>query len=133
MAIRTTAPAVCGIIDTTLDEQALQPFIRSASLLVDEHLADYLPAIGTELLTEIETYLAAHFVTLWDPRMSEGAAGGTTFKYEGPASGNGLDASKYGAMAQLLDPSGSLSKLNQPNRTSFLGRAANEITTADDA
>tara|TARA_R110000851_G_scaffold9428_1_gene35055 strand:- start:347 stop:742 length:396 start_codon:yes stop_codon:yes gene_type:complete len=130
MAIRTSAPQVCGIIDTILTEQEIQPFIRTASLLVDEHLADYLPVITTDLLAEIETYLAAHFVTLWDPRTSEETAGNTSFKYEGSANGPGLESSKYGQMAKLLDPSGRLSQLSNPNRISFLGRAANEITTA---
>ena len=132
MAIRTTAGAVCDILETSLDTDAVLPFIKPASLLVDEHLAGQSPAISAELLLEIETYLAAHFVTLYEPRVSDENADGVSFKYEGAADGQGLDSSRYGQMAQVLDPTGKLSQINKKDRRSFIFRVGNERDVEDD-
>ena len=125
MAHRTTVVEVCAIIETDLKEEAVEPFIRTANLLVTEHLVSATPAINDDLLVEIETYLAAHFITLWDPRVKQEAAGGTSFTYEG-MTGEGLSASKYGQMVKILDPSGKLATLDKPSRIAFIARVGNE-------
>lgn len=125
MPIRTSAPEVCAVIDTSLTGPEVFPFIKTASLIIDEHLASETPAITPALLQEIETFLAAHILTLQDPRAKKEEAGGTKFEYEG-TTGMGLDGSKYGQMAKMLDPTGKLGELSQEKRTSFIFRAGNE-------
>ncbi len=125
MALRTDAPEVCAIIDTDLTGDTVLPFITTASVLVDEHLTSETPALSDDLLKQIEMYLAAHFITLWDPRALKEEAGDTKFTYEGKT-GEGLDSSRYGQMAQTLDPTGKLSGLNDPDRISFVARVGNE-------
>ena len=125
MALRTTALEVCAIIETDLTEDEILPFILPASALVDEHLADFTPVINDDLLLQIETYLAAHFLSLFDPRASKEAADGVSFTYEGKTD-MALDASKYGQMAQVLDPSGKLKQLSKDTRAGWRASVANE-------
>ena len=125
MALRTSAPEVCAIIETDLDADAVLPFIIPASALVDEHLAGFTPAISDGLLLQIETYLAAHFLALFDPRAESESADGVRFKYEGKTD-MALDSSKYGQMAQVLDPSGRLKQLSKDNRVGWQVSVANE-------
>lgn len=125
MPLRTTAPEVCAIIETDLEGDAVLPFIEVASVLVDEHLNAESPPITPTLLSKIETYLSAHFLTLWDPRSQKEEAGDTKFTYEGKTA-MGLDSSKYGQMAQTLDPTGKLSQLDSDDRQNFIFRIGNE-------
>lgn len=125
MPLRSSAPEIRAIIETDLTDDQVLPFLKTASLLVDENLV-VVPAIGSPLLKEIETYLAAHLVTLWDPRALKAEADGTKFMYEGTATGQGLSSSRYGQMALTLDPTGILSTLNKTERLAWLARAVNE-------
>jgi len=125
MALRTSAPEVCAIIETDLNADAVLPFIIPASALVDQHLVDFTPAINDDLLRQIETYLAAHFLSLFDPRAESETADGVKFVYEGKTD-MALDASKYGQMAQVLDPSGRLKQLSKDNRVGWQVSVANE-------
>lgn len=125
MALRTTAPEVCAIIETDLTGDAIMPFITPASALVDEHLAGFVPTISDALLGQIETYLAAHFLSLFDPRASKETADGVSFTYEGKTD-MALDSSKYGQMAQVLDPSGRLKQLSKDTRVGWQVSVATE-------
>lgn len=125
MPQRTTAPAVSAVIETKLTGDEVLPFIHTASLMVDEHLSTVTPAITPALLTEIETYLAAHFITLHEPRAQKEEADGVRFEYEG-TTGEGLDSSRYGQQAQILDPTGTLSQLNKKGRIGWISRVGNE-------
>lgn len=133
MPIRTTTGAVCDVIETSLTGDAVLPFIRTASLLVDEHLAPISPALGASLLKEIETYLAAHFITLYEPRVKREDGGSVGFSYEGAAKDGamGLSSSRYGQTAMMLDPSGTLSALNSEKRQAFIFRVGNERDVED--
>jgi len=124
MALRTSAPEVCAIIETKLVDDEVLPFIKTANLLVDEHLI-VTPAITEALLKEVETYLAAHFVTLWDPRVAKEAGGSVSFTYEGKT-GEGLASSKYGQMALTLDPTGNLAALDKEDRIGWIHRVGME-------
>lgn len=125
MGIRTTPELVAGVIEVD-DFYNLDPFISAASTLVDR-IRDYSDAsepktlqdgynsgdkTRDEKLTEIETYLAAHFYTLIDPRpSSEGVGGGavaTTYQNKVDLR---LFTSHYGQMAAVLDESGYLERL----------------------
>jgi hypothetical protein len=125
MALRTSAPEVCAIIETDLTGDAILAFITPASVLVDEHLASVDPAIGDALLGQIETYLAAHFLTLFDPRTTKEEADGVRFTFEGKTD-MALDSSKYGQMAQVLDPTGTLKQLSKANRVGWQVQVGNE-------
>lgn len=125
MAHRTNTQAVCDVIETALTGDQVKPFIQTANLLVDEHLGSVTPAITAALLKEIETYLAAHFLTLWDPRVSKEQADDVSFTYEGKT-GEGLSSSRYGQMAITLDPTGKLRGLDNPKRVAYRHRIGNE-------
>ena len=124
MPLRATGAEVREIIETDLDDDQVLPFLDTSNVLVDEHLI-VTPAISAPLLKKIEIYLAAHFITLWDPRSQKEEAGDTRFTYEGKTA-MGLDSSKYGQMAQTLDPTGKLSQLDNDDRQNFIFRIGNE-------
>lgn len=125
MAHRTNTQAVCDVIETALTGDQVKPFIQTANLLVDEHLGSVTPAITAALLKEIETYLAAHFLTLWDPRVSKEQGDDVSFTFEGKT-GEGLSSSRYGQMAITLDPTGKLRGLDNPKRVAYRHRIGNE-------
>ena len=122
---RTTTELVAGIIevDPLIN---LDPFILAANALV-EQIAE-----GSELSTErlqlVETWLAAHFYTVRDPRTTAEKAGPVSASYQS-AVALGLNTSHYGQMAQTLDTSGSLRALASGKRRPsvlWLGRTADE-------
>lgn len=104
MAFRTNADAVIKIIDTIPDRD-LDVFILPANELVTELCANYTHT--PERLTLIETWLAAHFYTIYEPRVTGETAG--SIQSQNPAKiGFGLKLSHYGQMAMRLDTSGAL-------------------------
>ena len=125
MANRTTAAAVEDVLDTDLSSGAVTKFVNTANLLVTEYLAG--EGLTDSLLTEIETYVAAHLVTLRDRRTATEGAGGVSFTYQGNF-GMGLDSSQYGQTAQVLDSTGILSGLSDQDRVSFIAKVGSEAT-----
>lgn len=109
MSLRTTPELVAGIIRVN-PEILLDPFISTASSLVDRIAAKGL--LSVEQLTNIETWLAAHFYSVRDPRRTSETAGSVSGSYEGQT-GMALDWSRYGQMAQLLDTTGTLRGLSK--------------------
>lgn len=119
MAARTTSELVAGVIEVDADI-ALAPFISAASTLVDrvERAADDLnlllddPDTGgksrEDKLQEIETFLAAHFYTLRDPRSSSEGAGPVNASYQSAVVARPLSTSHYGMAAMSLDETGTL-------------------------
>jgi len=105
MAVRVNDAEVKEVIDTTLT--SLTPFILVASQQVDR-----IGTVGTlsaAVLKEIERWLAAHFVALRDKRTSKDNVGDSSHTYEGKT-GMGLDFTRYGQMAKMLDTTGTLAK-----------------------
>ena len=105
---------VTPLIETTIDTA---PFIQMATTLVDQYL---VPKNLTDpILFELERLLAAHFLCLRDPRETEVEIGTqeARVKFEGKF-GLGLDFTRYGQQAKVLDPTGILAEMNKPN-TSF--------------
>lgn len=118
--IRTTPDLVAGIIE--LDPSiVLDPFISAASQLVDEiapktHHSD-------ERLQTIETWLAAHFYCMRDPRTSMESAGSVKATYQSWVRPN-LQLSHYGQMAIVLDTSSLLARMSRgalPVSVNWLG------------
>jgi hypothetical protein len=119
---RTTLAAVAAIIETdpdvVPDEAAMLPFILVANELVTECCTGTQgPATEytAERLELIERWLAAHFYTNRDPRMSSESAGGVGGSYQSSVS-LGFDTSHYGQTAMRLDTNGGLARLNQDTK-----------------
>lgn len=106
---RVTSPEVKLVFPSDRD---LNPFITTASLLVDEEL------VGTNQsstrLKQIELYLAAHFAALTE----EGAAltstrtGKSEDEYAPGIFGESLRSTRFGQLAISLDTSGRLAMLS---------------------
>lgn len=117
---RTTSVEVAKIIelDAAID---LAPFITVANELVTELCVD--SGYSATRLTLIETWLAAHFYCIRDPRVTSESAG-VSASYEGTV-GLHLDLSRYGQQVMLLDTAGSLAALNKKSQT---GRRTISVT-----
>jgi hypothetical protein len=102
-----TDAEVKAVVDTQRDTT---PFIATAHLLITEDLA--ASGLSTARLTQIELYLAAHFVALTEERgnLSEHTVGDATEKYSMKL-GSGLSLTRYGQQAVNLDTSGKLRTL----------------------
>lgn len=125
---RTTTSRVCSVMDTTLTEDEVAPFVETANLMVTAYLASTDQT--ADALREVETYLAAHFVSLRDRLVKSEAAGGVRFDYQGET-GMGLDSSHFGQTAKLLDSSGVLKEIDGKTRITWKHRAGSERTNID--
>lgn len=146
MAIRTTPELVAGIIEVD-EEIALTPFISAAAALVDR-VESYaienellLDGAGTddptreEKLQQIETWLAAHFYTVRDPRPTSESARGVGSNYQSAVTYS-LFTSHYGQHAMLLDETGVLQQISagangtrrKQAKVSWVGKTAEEMT-----
>lgn len=111
MPIRTTDDAILKV-NTDLDEDAdFDPHIEIASALVDEWCATKVDGNGAPLYTatrleQIERYLACHFATLDDPKATSDWIGAVRSTYETDKVGLGLDLTRYGQHAKILDAAG---------------------------
>ena len=114
---RTTRNLVGKIIELDAsvvpDNSAMEPFITSASLLVDEACAE--AGYTDERLELIERWLTAHLYTIRDPRATSEKAGavGATFQSKVDL---GFDTSHYGQMAMRLDTAGGLAAINEDTK-----------------
>jgi hypothetical protein len=109
MAARVTAAEIAEICELDPTITSLTPFIRPATLIVDEDL-EPLGELSAARLKEIELYLAAHFYSVRDPKTQSESAG-VSVSYEG-SSGVGLKRTRYGQQAIVLDSTGTLSSLD---------------------
>ncbi len=107
--VRTTQELVAGIIELDPRISDLSPFITAASLLVDE--VDAKSDLASENLQVIETWLAAHFYAIRDPRSLVEKAGSVSQTIESKVDLN-LSVTRYGQMAMVLDTSGTLRALS---------------------
>lgn len=122
---RTDSGRVCAIVDTDLTEPQVLAFITTANLFVTQYLGT--SDLIADVLTEIETYVAAHYITLRDPRTAKEKADGVEFQFEGKT-GMGLDGSRYGQVAQELDSTGILQQISKEDGVAWLARAGSERT-----
>lgn len=119
---RTTAPQVKGIIETDATiivvDADLDPFIEVANELVTEKCtgdAGPDPAYTATRLELIERWLAAHFYAIRDPRTTNEKAGPVGAAYESKVD-LGLDLTRYGQQAKILDTNGGLATLDQATK-----------------
>lgn len=111
MAQRTDEELVGAIIEVD-DGDDLAPFIADASLIVDDLEAAADPALSGAKLARIETWLAAHFYAIKRPRLSGSRVDVIDDRYDPLKVDLGLDLTKYGQQAKLIDTSGYLAALN---------------------
>ena len=111
MAARVTSEEVIEIMDTALDESAVDPYCDSANVFVNATLASQ--GLTETVLKEIEKLIAAHMVAITKERQSKEEGAGTAFiKYAGEWK-QGLSMTSYGQMAITLDPSGTLENISK--------------------
>lgn len=105
-----TPAAVKEIIDSGLTDARINAFINMAYYATIP-LADKLDDCGgADALCEIQLWLAAHFLTVYERQTkSESVGGEWSVTYLGK-DGLGLEASLYGQQALALDCSGTLAK-----------------------
>ncbi len=122
MALRTDEDSVAAIIEVD-EEIALDPFMTAANLLVNRIVA---PAEGDDdllyyevgdadddaALTVIETWLAAHFYAIRDPRNTFTAVSSIMDRFQSQVDLN-LSVTHYGQQAMVLDTSGALAAYNR--------------------
>jgi hypothetical protein len=111
---RTTDELVAAIIDVE-SGKVLTPFISAANNLVTRFCTgsgSVSSEYSVDAIQEIETWLAAHMYTVFDPRAETEKAGSVAAKYQSKVD-LGLSTSHYGQMAMTLDYQGGLSRLNQ--------------------
>lgn len=121
---RTTAVLVRKIKTDIPTGTDLDPFIEPANFLVTKLLSTAVVPGTTTLwytndgdgLTLIETWLAAHFNCVDDPRAASEKVGPITQRLQGKID-LGLDSSLYGQQAMRLDISGILSRYNNQAKT----------------
>jgi len=103
---RTTDSEVKQIISLNVLTDTT-PFITTANLLVTQHLGT--SGISSDLLAQIEKYLAAHLVALHpdERQLKNQKLGDATDTYGGDF-GKMLDFTQYGQMVKMLDYTGTL-------------------------
>jgi hypothetical protein len=140
MAQRTTTTLVQALLETNGEDYrsgvSLQPFVDSATVLVDR-VATKATAKGYTLLaTElelIERWLSAHAYAMVDQTLASKSTNGRSGRFQGQT-GMRLEATKYGQMALMLDTSGALEAINkrQVAGITWLGVTENEALDYED-
>lgn len=116
VSTRVDADMVQEIIDTAVPVATINACINAAYYIVQQHLLS--AGISSGLLTEIERWLAAHFVAIRDPRASEeDIAGEYRVKFDKGKLGEGLAATFYGQQALAMDYTSTLSKVGLKQAT----------------
>lgn len=105
---RTSAVLITDIIETDLPEGQINAFANTAHRMVNLHLAS--SGLSATILTEIETWLAAHFVSMRDQRVQQEKVDEWSATFQGKTA-MGLQATLYGQQALALDSTGTLAAL----------------------
>lgn len=106
---RTTNDEVKKIIDTDLTPEQVNPFLNAAEVLVTDLLSG--ENYGSDLLTEIVKWLAAHFVAIRDPRVAKEKFGDADATFQGKT-GLGLQHTSYGQQVMILEHHGVLAQVS---------------------
>ena len=113
MAARATEAMVKQIIDTDLTDEQVTPFLAVANKMVTDLLSG--ESYSTEMLLEIERWLAAHFVSVRDPQVTQEKIGDVQATYEGKT-GMGLKSTRYGQQAIEIEHHGILAQVASGKR-----------------
>jgi hypothetical protein len=118
MAARVTVSEVREIIDTALGDAGVAACISAANALIDSK-TEMVSLLLEDTLTQIELWVAAHNVSVADPRVTEERTRETSVKYAQPKVGTGLTGSPYGQVAISLDTTLTLADAPATRRASF--------------
>jgi len=104
---RVTDEEVRALVATSADLDTCDPFIRVAGNLVDTQLVGVIT--NTEILRDIELFLAAHFTTLVVERgaLIRSSLGDSAETYQ-DLYNEGLGSTRFGQTAMILDTTGTL-------------------------
>jgi hypothetical protein len=106
---RVNVNDVKDVIQTELTDGQLWAFITTAHQLVVDRVQG--KGLSEATMTQIEQYLAAHFVSLRDPRVKMEKIGGEyQASYQIGDLGEGLASTVYGQTALALDSTGTLTQ-----------------------
>jgi len=136
MATRTTAAEVRAVLPQEVSSDAsMTAFIAPATALVDYVASkDSSSVLTSELLKQIETYLAAHFYALSDPQYQSKSVGKSSGVFQGQT-GKRFDSTFWGQTAVAMDVTGCLDKLNSGAKQVggvWLGKAPSDQTDYED-
>lgn len=127
---RTNSVAVIAILLDNYDTSnapSLSGFIDAASSIVDDIMTAIAAAGKTALSSTkqelIERWLTAHMYHCADPTYTSKSTGGASGSFMGSGA-MGLDGSRYGQMAKMLDSSNTLLAIDKGGRVSavWLGK-----------
>lgn len=120
MVHRVQVSDVHALIETDLLD--IVPHIDAANSLIDEKLVNV--GLGDTRLKLIEAWLSAHFVAMREDsaRLRRISQGETVAIFTDEV-GTGLNATRFGQQAMLLDTSGVLNRLSKPTASISVIRA----------
>jgi predicted double-glycine peptidase len=105
---RVTAAEVKEIINSSLTELQVVPYITSANVYVTDRLG--ASTLSAATLKEIERWFTAHMIAITRERVAKSEeAGGARIEYIGQF-GEGLKSTPYGQMCISLDTTGLLAQ-----------------------
>lgn len=114
-----TAEDVRAVYETDRDATAIEPFIAIAAAFTDSRLAD--KGLSAGALKEVQRYLAAHFMYVTDTGVHGTLrVGDVAERFTKSEKNPGLNDSRFGVTAVLMDTSGTLAELARPRPTAEL-------------
>jgi len=109
MAPRVAADDVKEILDANQNTHDIAASITAANTIVNR-----ITGLPESELTEIERWLAAHFVAIYNPVTQQRSSfGDTVTDYARGTLGKGLDFTPYGQQAKILDRTGTLAEMER--------------------
>jgi hypothetical protein len=100
--------------EITITDNDFGTHSKTAKIILDNHFED--SELSDSLLSEIGTYLTAHFAALAQPIANELEIEDIKEK-RNIKTGKGLEQTTFGQHAKFLDTSGTLDKLDKRKRT----------------
>lgn len=120
-SFRTTDAKVRAVLNDDLDTIKITPFIEVANNLVTDFIVTECGASYSATKLElIERWLAAHFYSITDRRLSEKQTGKASGVFQGRTN-MGFNATLYGQQAKILDTDGCLAKLDATEGSRKIG------------
>lgn len=119
---RTTETLIREIIEIDSSVTTLTPFMNIAHQMVEKHCS----GIDEAEATLVETWLAAHFITIRDMREAQEKASEVSTNYQYKID-LGLNSSMYGQTAMNIDSTGGLARWNKLIKDGGAGRKSSVI------
>ena len=119
MAVRATPSDVVSITGSTVDDTTIQVFINVANTLINQAVTEGCSITSVTVLTQAESFLAAHLLMLSGVSEGKGGQLKTKERFENYSveygiaqlQGDGVTLTTYGQTANML-MGGCLSNLN---------------------